>query len=238
MSKRWVIPDSHGCIKTLRALIEYRVIPSKQDQLYFLGDYIDRGPDSKGIIDYLIMLKEEGYNMYCLKGNHEENLVKVYEWEQENKGFWTRFKRNIYLSQWMQFGGMATMNSFGIKDLKDFPPDYIEWLDKLDYYYEVDDYLLIHAGLNFEIDNPLDDKYAMLWKREFKIIPEKINHKKIIHGHVPISLDFIKHQIEKEDSLYIDLDNGVYVKDTEGMGNLCAFELGSKQLLVQGNIDF
>ena len=54
MSKRWIIPDIHGCAKTLKVLLENMLTVTKHDQLYFLGDYIDRGPDSKGVLDYLI----------------------------------------------------------------------------------------------------------------------------------------------------------------------------------------
>ncbi len=76
MSKQWVIPDIHGCSRSLRALIEDQIVPSLDDQLLFLGDYVDRGPDSKGVIDYVIWLQARGYNTVTLKGNHEEFFVK------------------------------------------------------------------------------------------------------------------------------------------------------------------
>ena len=59
MKKRWVIPDLHGCVNTLRTLIEEQIRPSRSDLLYFLGDYIDRGPDSKGLIDYIRNLQKD-----------------------------------------------------------------------------------------------------------------------------------------------------------------------------------
>ena len=53
MRKRWVIPDVHGCVNTLKALIEEQIKPARYDELYFLGDYIDRGPDSRAVIDFI-----------------------------------------------------------------------------------------------------------------------------------------------------------------------------------------
>ena len=63
MSKRWIIPDIHGCLRTVKALLENTLLVTKHDQLYFLGDYIDRGPDGKGVIDYLMHLQKEEYNV-------------------------------------------------------------------------------------------------------------------------------------------------------------------------------
>ena len=59
MKHLWVIPDIHGNSRTLQALIEEQIKPSRSDQLFFLGDYIDRGPDAKGVIDYIIKLKAD-----------------------------------------------------------------------------------------------------------------------------------------------------------------------------------
>ena len=60
MNRRWVIPDIHGCINTLKQLIETGIMPTKEDELYFLGDYIDRGPDGRGVIDYIMSMQSQG----------------------------------------------------------------------------------------------------------------------------------------------------------------------------------
>ena len=75
MKKRWVIPDIHGCLNTLKALINEQIRPARYDELYFLGDYIDRGPDSKGVLDYLRALQKDEYTLTLLKGNHEDFAV-------------------------------------------------------------------------------------------------------------------------------------------------------------------
>ena len=72
MRNRWVIPDIHGYLNTLKSLIENRISLTKEDTLYFLGDYIDRGPNSKGVIDYIMSLQDQDYDIHCLRGNHED----------------------------------------------------------------------------------------------------------------------------------------------------------------------
>ena len=79
MKNRWVVPDIHGHIKTLRALIEERIELQKSDSIYFLGDYIDRGPDSKGVIDYIMSLQSFGYDVHCIRGNHEDYCLRAWE---------------------------------------------------------------------------------------------------------------------------------------------------------------
>ena len=67
MPQRWIIPDVHGCTKTLKVLLENMLKVTKHDELYFLGDYIDRGPDGKGVIDYLMLLQKEEYSVHFIK---------------------------------------------------------------------------------------------------------------------------------------------------------------------------
>ena len=77
MNKQWVIADVHGCYKTFVNLLEYKVQLSQDDQLFLLGDYIDRGVGSKEIIDYIADLQESGYKVYTLRGNHEDVLFTL-----------------------------------------------------------------------------------------------------------------------------------------------------------------
>ena len=66
--------DIHGCNRTFSALLD-QVAPDTGDELYFLGDYIDRGPDTKGVIDRIWGLEQEGLTVHCLLGNHEQMLM-------------------------------------------------------------------------------------------------------------------------------------------------------------------
>ncbi|MCD4683783.1 MAG: hypothetical protein K8R86_10920, partial [Bacteroidales bacterium] len=128
--------------------------------------------------------------------------------------------------------------SFKLTDLKDFPTEYLEWMKNLEYYIELENFVLVHAGLNFDIKDPFEDKNAMLWVRDFEIDQKKIGNKKIIHGHVPVSLEFIDISVKNKGYKFIDLDNGAYMTEREGYGNLVALELTTMEYKVQYNLDF
>ena len=237
MSKEWVIPDIHGCNRSLRSLVETHIAPAKDDRIYFLGDFVDRGPDSKGVLDYVMGLQEQGYNLIALKGNHEEFFIKAWDEEKELKNFYFFKQANRSKMQWLKHGGAQAMQSFGTENLLEVPAHYIEWMRNLPLYMELDKFVLVHAGLNFEIPNPYDDTQAMLWVREFKVRPHKIGFRRIIHGHVPVSLDFIDLTIKSSSYPFVDLDNGCYMSNRSGFGTLLALELGSMELKIQPNID-
>lgn len=237
MRESWVIPDIHGYANTLRALIEEMIQPSKHDYLYFLGDYIDRGPGSKEVIEYLMYLQKEEYNVRFLIGNHEDYLIKAYDEEFVLKSFLGIKQKNNKKKEWLFHGGKECMESYGIHDLKQFPKEHIEWMRKLEYYIELDDYFLVHAGFNFSLDNIFEDTHSMLWVREYDIHPEKIKNKKLIHGHVPVNLEFIDISVKSKSYKFIDLDNGIYIQKKEGFGNLVALELNTLEYRAQCNLD-
>jgi serine/threonine protein phosphatase 1 len=237
MNKYWVIPDIHGNSKTLQALVEEQIKPVRNDRLIFLGDYIDRGPDAMGVIDYIMKLQDDKYDVRPIRGNHEDFLLRTYDNETVQKNILGISYRNKMKKEWFRFGGRETLKSFGVSDVHDIPGKYIEWMRSLEYYIELDGYLLVHAGLNFSIDNPYDDRHAMLWARDFKVIPEKIGYRKVVHGHVPVSLEFIDLLAKSDTFQFIDLDNGVYMPGKEGFGNLVAMELTSRELIIQPNLD-
>lgn len=238
MKKQWVIPDIHGCKKTLISLMENQIKPDKYDELYFLGDYIDRGPDSKGVIDYIMSLEEQEYDVKTLMGNHEDYCIKAYDEDKVHKTFLGFRRKNKIQTIWEMHGGKQCLASFGVKYVSDLPKKYIDWMRKLRYHIELEHYILVHAGFNFKLDDPLTDKFAMLWAKDYKVIPEKIRNKTIIHGHVPVDLEFMNHVMDSGQYHFIDLDNGVYMDTRSGYGNLVAYELTSKTQAIQTNIDF
>ena len=234
MKRRWVIPDIHGCITTLKQLIETCIVPTKEDELYFLGDYIDRGPDGRGVIDYIMSMQSQGYNIKYLVGNHEYYCMNAFEMDKH------RFlgKSKIH-KEWERYGAKTTLKSFGAKRPRQIEEKYIDWMHKGQFFIELDDYILVHAGMNFNIDNPFDDTMSMMWARDFKVDRTKTGGKKIIHGHVPVEYSLIQLFLESEGYDFIALDNGVYYRDQKvGFGNLMALELNSMQLIAQPNCDF
>jgi serine/threonine protein phosphatase 1 len=110
-------------------------------------------------------------------------------------------------------------------------------MKNLDYYIELENFFLVHAGFNFKLKDPFEDKDSMLWIREYEIDKEKIGNKRIIHGHVPVSLEFIDLNIKNKSYKYIDLDNGCYMTKRDGFGNLVALELNTLEYKVQYNLD-
>ena len=234
MKRRWIIPDIHGCVNTLKQLIENGIQPTKEDSIYFLGDYIDRGPDGKGVIDYIMSFQNSGYDVQYLMGNHEYYCINAYNNDKHRI-----FTKSHIHREWERYGAKMTLKSFGVKHPRDIDKKYIEWMQNAKYYIELDDYILVHAGMNFNIPDPFDDKMSMLWVRDFKVDTMKIGGKKIIHGHVPVEYSLIQLFIESGSYNFIALDNGVYYRDQKvGFGNLMALELNSMELIAQPNVDF
>lgn len=237
MGRRWVIPDTHGCAKTVKALFTDIIRPTLADEFYFLGDYIDRGPDSKGVIDFILEFQQDGYSVTALKGNHENMAVELYDEARDHKGGWNNLFNNRKFNSWMSMGGHETLKSFGVHQVKDIPSDYMDWMRNLPYYVTLERFVLVHAGLNFSNDDPFEDKFSMLWLREYEIRPEKIGFRKIIHGHMPVNMELISLSVKNNIYKFIDLDNGIYITGYAGYGNLTALELNSMEMVIQDNLD-
>jgi serine/threonine protein phosphatase 1 len=223
--KQYAISDIHGCAKTFKALLK-QISFSKEDVLYLLGDYVDRGPDSKGVIDHIWQLQSEGYTVFCLKGNHEQLMIdSLVNWEKRRS--------------WLTYGGLETIESFAVQTLEEIPEVYIVWLKNLPHFLEIEGYLLVHAGLNFELKNPLEDETAMLWIRRWYGSIDKtwLDGRIIVHGHTPTKQLLIQNSLHNlEDIPAIDIDAGC-VFDILGLGRLCALDLDSRALYFESNID-
>ena len=113
--RNFAIGDIHGCINTLRSLIEEQIKPEPGDIVYFLGDYINKGPDSKGVLDYLLSLKTSNLSIKCLRGNHEQYLLDALQYPWEEVGFRSR-------------GGQETLRSFGSRQVQDIPEQHIDFI--------------------------------------------------------------------------------------------------------------
>ncbi|MDD2964628.1 MAG: metallophosphoesterase family protein [Bacteroidales bacterium] len=237
MARQWIIPDVHGYLETLKSLVDYQIRPSSSDTLYFLGDYIDRGPDSKGVLDYLMSLRDRGIKARFLKGNHEEYFADAWRADQNLGTFLGIRKANPLAKDWYRYGGKETIRSFGVRHIKDIEKKYVDWIDQLEYYIVLDKFVLVHAGLNFQIEDVFDDKQAMLWAKDFQCDLSKIGGRRVIHGHTPVSHEFIFDMVESSRFEFIDLDNGVYYKGQKGFGNLTALEINEMILLAQPSLD-
>lgn len=232
MSRRIVVGDIHGCLKTLRKLIEERIVLNSKDTLYFVGDFIDRGPDSKGVLDYISRLTDEGYRIYSVRGNHEEMLLES-------------LSDPKFIVGWMYNGAEMTLLSFGLdpgiflthETIHQIPEKYIQLIENLPYFIELEDFLIVHAGFNFYMDDPFQDQHAMIWSRDMMYDPEKADHRPVIHGHTPVSLDQIRQMIDDPNAGLINIDAGCVYTEYPDLGNLAAFDLDSRELVIQKNIE-
>jgi serine/threonine protein phosphatase 1 len=219
--RRFVIPDIHGCERTFRRLLEEVIQLRKEDSLYLLGDLIDRGPRSKEVIDAIRLLQEEGYNLHPMRGNHEDMLLQS-------------CSIRTFFHLWMVNGGHKTLKSFGVEDACEIPPFYRALIGNFPYFIELDDFVLVHGGLNFTIPDPFTDKEAMLWSRSTKVVKGLIGGRRLIVGHTPMNREEITRSLTED---RIMLDNGCVYKGEPGLGYLAALELNSMTLYFQENID-
>lgn len=225
MKRRLVISDIHGCSKTFKALIK-KIALNKEDTLYLLGDFIDRGPDSPGTLDFIMQLQNEGFNIKPLLGNHESNFIDAsLEYDSPTLKFYAR-----------RFKSANLLENGKIKKI------YFDFMNKLPYYYELNDFYIVHGGIDFSKENPLARKEHLLVLRRTNYDAKKAKNKKVIVGHTPTSIDIIEHAIEKREQV-IPLDNGcIYTKphkiyDYTLLGNLLCLDLDNWHLYKMKNID-
>lgn len=162
------IGDVHGCSKALAALIA-AINPTKDDILVPLGDFIDYGPDSRGVLDQLIALQER-CRLVPLFGNHEEMLLLATQ-EKDT------------LEAWLSCGGRATLRSYASLDA--IPDSHIKFMLGCRLFYETDRHIFVHA--NYVPNLPMEQQSAyMRW--EF-LEPEPpgphCSGKTVIVGHTP-----------------------------------------------------
>lgn len=223
--RQFAISDIHGCNITFGNLLD-QIAFSTSDELYILGDLIDRGPDSKGVFDRVFQMQEEGYQVHCLRGNHEQLFLDAVNDEEWAVGMWE------------SNGGIQTMRSFGAMRPSQVPMLYRSFMAELPYYFELEEYVLVHAGLNLKRHFPLMDPKSMMWIRrwygdfEDNRAEQWLDDRIIVHGHTPIPNMKTAAMLQKIDQLpVINIDNGcVFAGKQVGLGTLCAFDLTHQQL--------
>ncbi len=220
MSRIFAIGDIHGCINTFQKLLD-EIHLRKSDTIYCIGDYIDRGPDSKGVIDLILDLRKRGYRVSTLRGNHEQMMME------------SDANRTDFMD-WYINGGNTTLESFGAASFQDFPPEYKDFFKRTRYYFESGPFIFVHAGLNFGPENLFEDRDAMLWIRNFVIDKQKLGDRIIIHGHTPKPLEEIVNP--ERDDVY-NLDAGCVYRARPGHGYLVALNLTNREWLAVKNCE-
>jgi serine/threonine protein phosphatase 1 len=182
MKKIFVVGDIHGCFDKLQALMQIIPIDYANDQLIFIGDYIDRGSSSLEVMDYLVALKKRVPSTIFLKGNHEDMLEKYLDGSD----------RFTYLFN----GGQRTLDDYlnRTKDPKTFPipPEHLNFYQSLVMHYQTENYIFVHAGIRENVALELQDPMDLLWIRE-PFIYSKFNFgKRIIFGHTPFQQPLVQ----------------------------------------------
>lgn len=182
MKNIFAIGDIHGCLAKLRALIGKIPIDFTRDTLLFIGDYIDRGPHSVEVVDYLINFKKRHPGVIFLKGNHEDMLEK----------YLNGTDRFTYLLN----GGQRTLDSYLNQSTKSdafpIPAHHKDFYRSLKLYYETDKYIFVHAGMRPKVQLEFQENEDLLWIRD-KFIYTKYNFgKRVIFGHTPLSKPLVE----------------------------------------------
>ncbi|RLA24067.1 MAG: serine/threonine protein phosphatase [Gammaproteobacteria bacterium] len=156
MNRHLAIGDIHGCITALTSLVDL-VGLRPDDTIITLGDYVDRGPDSRAVVDFVINLGKT-HHLVALRGNHEIMMLDSRE-------------KKSWLHAWMQYGGDATLLSYSSSadvagSFADVPESHMDFLEnQLVAYYECKTHFFVHA--NADADKPLEDQTdpTLYWKK-------------------------------------------------------------------------
>lgn len=186
----FVIGDIHGCDRELGMMLDHLKSEqgfSEQDQLVFIGDYIDRGPDSKAVIDRLLKLQKQFYkNTTFLRGNHEDMLLGFVGLSGQGGDV---FIRN---------GGDTTLKSYGLgthmapEQIRSMlPPDHLAFIMQLEKYAVTEKFIFAHAGLNPKNPWQKQEEGDLYWIREGFIDERHDYNRTVVFGHTPFDDVFI-----------------------------------------------
>lgn len=215
--RRLAISDIHGCSRTFKKLLK-KVELTKNDQLFLLGDLINKGPNSHEVLDKVLKLKEKGYTVFVIRGNHEQLVI-----QSKRKSIAQR-KRTL-----------ISLNSMNLLNGKHLNEDYLNLLTSSFHYLELDHFFLVHAGFNYT-KNTFSNKKDMLFTRDFIYNKQLFAGKQIIVGHTPKNIRSIKKSVKNEDDI-ICIDNGCTNTNDKDQGNLICLNLDTFTLHSQKFIE-
>lgn len=209
----YAIGDIHGRADLLAGLMEKIEADAGKAQeekkiLVFLGDYVDRGFQSREVIEYLISADLSQFETYFLKGNHE-SAFEMFLSDPE------------FGPEWARFGGAETLMSYGIQPPRsktqsdawrtvcdelnqNLPVEHRKFLNSLGHYLRIGDYIFVHAGLRPGTPLEQQTERDMLWIRQEFLEDEEEFECVVVHGHTPISQPHL-------DRRRIGIDTGAYL---------------------------
>ena len=179
--KIFVIGDIHGCLDMLKGLIDKIEWDPANDRLIFIGDYIDRGEDSKSVVDFILQLKESSSLIQCLIGNHEQMFLD--------------YLSGVDSQSSLLNGGLSTLKSYEeVRRSQDdplIPSSHLDFFSSLLSMIELEQYYIVHAGFQPNIRIEDQDLNDMIWIREEFIYSNYDFGKVVIFGHTPLNSPLI-----------------------------------------------
>lgn len=214
------VGDIHGCLRSMEAILQ-KLKPYYDRTFVFVGDYIDRGPASKEVVDYLIDFRDK-VDCVFLRGNHEQMLLDAFNGDKFNL--------------WMMNGGRSTLKSYDSdgNSIK-LSQEHREFYEETKMYYETEDYFFVHAGISpgKTIAESLvdeDEVHEFLWERSHLNAFETPWEKTVVFGHTPRPKPILKDNM-------IGIDTGC-VYDRAEYGKLTAVKLPEEEFIQQVCLDW
>ena len=208
------IGDIHGCLDKLEGLID-AINPDPADKLIFLGDYIDRGPDSKGVIQYLLDLQHRVPCIF-LRGNHEDMLLRALDGDDAAAG------------DWIANGGWQAMESYGTNLLpQDWPSEHLDFLRSTRLVHREPGFIFVHAGLRPGVGLLHQNPEDMMWIRDTYLKSDFDWGAVVVTGHTPTSEP-------KRFGNKILIDTGAVFEGKPGYGKLTGWDVLSDTVYQVG----
>lgn len=233
--RAYVIGDVHGCLELLTRLLsriesEIREEPRRKSSIIFLGDLIDRGPDSAGVIERLRTYSLPGVSTHFIMGNHEEVMIRILDGETD------------LIPSWLRFGGAETLKSYGVeaREISGLPAEkaldrirsavprrHVEFLKSFADSISFGEYLFVHAGIRPGVELSEQAQSDLRWIRG-PFLEDSTDHGFIVvHGHT------ITNSVEVA-SNRIGIDTGAFCTGTL---TALAIDEGKKWLIQTSNSD-
>jgi len=232
----FAIGDIHGCLSQLTSLhkkiLTHESFNVREDLLIYLGDYIDRGKNSKQVIDQILKLKKDKINIVNLLGNHDQFLIDFL------------INKNNNIKNWLNFGADQTFRSYNIeivefiKDgfenkvidrlrdhfLNNIEESHIDFFKKLELIYSTKNHIFVHAGINPQKKLSEQTKEDYLWSRSREFFNKNFKSEKIVvHGHTP-------EENIVSDPFRINVDSGCYFSGK--LSCVCLTDLDSSRTFI------
>ena len=225
------IGDVHGCSRTLAALLDRLAEDAggalgPADTLVFVGDYVDRGPDSPGVIDQLLDLERrseagEGPRCVFLRGNHDQMMLDYVDGVGDQELWWVN-------------GGRTTLASYADRGELRLPPGHVAFLRRTGLAVQEGGFAFVHAGLDTRrsvADNVADpDPRIALWTREHFDADLSAWEVPVVCGHTPVAEPVDRPRL-------IAIDTGAVYAGRPGFGRLTAVALPERRFVSVETVD-